>query len=101
MKYTMLLRRYLRKRWTMARGRKPSTSETRVLLELLLTPNRAVFTGEIADELPIDTERVRQIMSDLDDAGYVETKKVSGRNLYRLTDKGHEKLAEELRELVD
>ena len=85
----------------MARGRNASASETRVLLEILLGRDRAVFGVEIAEQLPVGKERSRQLLSELESKGYVEKSKISGRNLYRLTDSGYEHLAEELREIVD
>ncbi|MFW6435416.1 MAG: helix-turn-helix domain-containing protein [Halovenus sp.] len=85
----------------MGRGRNRSASDVRVLLEILLHRDRAVFGAEIAENLPVSKERVRQILGQLADDGYVEINQVSGRNLYRLTDSGFEHLAEKLRETVD
>lgn len=85
----------------MGRGRTPSTSETRIMLEVLLVPDRAVFISEIAENVEIGKERVRQICkNDLEPAGLIEVKKVSNRNLIRLTDSGHEQLAEQLRKAI-
>ena len=84
----------------MARGRNASTSETRVLLEILLGRDRAVFLAEIADELPVGKERVRQLLSSLVEDGKVDKNQISGRNLYRLTDKGFEELSAELRDRI-
>ena len=86
---------------SMPRGRNPRASRERVLLELLLRGDRPVFTAEIAEELPVDTARVRQIMDDLVDDGLVTKKSVSNRNLYELTDAGREHLSTALREALD
>jgi len=85
----------------MGRGRTPSVSDTRLLLEILLCRDRAVFGAEIADHVGLSNERVRQRMSELDERDLVETNQVSNRNLYRLTDAGLNDLSEALREIVD
>lgn len=84
----------------MARGRTPTVSRTQILLEILLNRDRAVFAGEIAAELPVTDERVRQLLDDLQADGYVTMSKVSSRNIYRLTRAGHDHLATELRAAV-
>jgi len=86
----------------MGRGRKASASDERILLELLLQPDRAVFTAEIADQLPIDKERVRQKMEEFsEEEGWVHIDEVSGRNLYRMTSRGNEHLSSVLRNAID
>ena len=87
----------------MGRGRNPSAPETRVMLEIFaISRDRPAFTNELAEELPIDNERVRQILKELtEDRGWVEKNKVSGRNLYVLTEEGYEHLMEELRACLD
>ena len=85
----------------MGRGRNAAVSDTRVLLEILLERDRAVFGAEIAENLPISKERVRQILANLEEEEFVEIEQISGRNIYRLTDEGFEHLAEELREQID
>lgn len=84
----------------MPRGRNPSVTSTQILLEILLNRDRAVFAAEIADELPVTGERVRQKCRDLEADGLVEITKVSSRNIYRLTPDGEAVLATELRELA-
>ena len=84
----------------MGRGRNPSTSETQILLEIFLSRDRAVFGVEIAERVPIGGERVRQILQELESEGLVDKRKVSGRNIYRLTDEGYGQLADELRDAV-
>lgn len=84
----------------MGRGRNPSVTETQLLLEILLNQDRAVFAAEIADNLPITDERVRQLLAEAEADGFVEIKKVSSRNIYRLTPAGHAFLESALREAV-
>lgn len=84
----------------MARGRNSSASDARVLLEFLLHDNKQLFLSQVAETLPIGKERVRQILENLEDEGYVNvTRRAS--NLYKLSDDGFEYLAAELREAVD
>lgn len=85
----------------MGRGRKASVSNERLLLEILLNRDRAVFAVEIASNVPVSKERVRQMLAELEEGGYVEKNKISGRNLYRLTDAGFRFLSTELREQID
>jgi len=85
----------------MGRGRKSTVSEDRVLLEILLNRDRAVFASEIADNLPVGKERVRQILSTAVTENRVQKESVSGRNLYRLTDEGFTRLAATLRSEFD
>ena len=85
----------------MGRGRKSSVSENRVLLEILLNRDRAVFASEIAEELPVGKERVRQILKTAVAEDRVQKESVSGRNLYRLSDNGFDDLAAALRSQFD
>lgn len=85
----------------MGRGRNPSVTDSRLLLELLLARDRAVFVAELADQVPLTQERVRQLMTDLESRGLVEQNMVSNRNLYRLSDAGLDLLAEDLRDALD
>lgn len=84
----------------MPRGRTPTVTDTQILLEILLNRDRAVFADEIATELPVTSERIRQLLDELEDNGYVTISKVSSRNIYRLTAPGHDHLASELRSAV-
>lgn len=85
----------------MARGRKSAASDERVLLELLLYTDRAAFGPELAENLPVGDERVRQILSELEEDGFVDISKVGGSNVYRLTDAGFEHLTKYLRDNID
>jgi Mn-dependent DtxR family transcriptional regulator len=81
----------------MARGRPKSVSDDRLLVELLLHPDRAVFTSEIADAVEVSNQTVRERMNSLADDGYVEISDVSGGKLYRLSETGMTYLRELLR----
>jgi Mn-dependent DtxR family transcriptional regulator len=72
------------------------------MLEIFAIRDRPAFTKELAEELPIDKERVRQILKKLnEERGWVEKNKLSGRNLYRLTEDGQNHLMKELRAALD
>jgi predicted transcriptional regulator len=85
----------------MGRGRTPQTSKLQVLLEILLVRDRAVFGSEIAENVDVGKERVRQLCASLAEQGYVKINEVSGRKVYRLTDEGYAYLAAELREAIN
>ena len=72
----------------MTRGRPESVSDDRLLLELLIYPDRAVFTSELSDELDVTNQTVRERMEELHDEGKVSIDSVGNGNLYRLTDEG-------------
>lgn len=80
-------------------GRKETVSDERLLLEFLLTSDPALFTSEIAVNLPLTKQRVNQRLDDLEtDDGYVTSKKASGRRLWWMTPEGHEHIAAFARE---
>jgi DNA-binding IscR family transcriptional regulator len=81
----------------MSRGQPPKVTENRILLEILLQPDRAVFSGEIADNVDVSRERVRQLLRGLSDNGLVEITDAGNQNVYRLTDDGYAQLADVLR----
>lgn len=85
----------------MGRGRNPSVSRDRVLAELLLHPDSAVFSDSIAENVPVGRERVRQILRELEDDGYVDIEEISGSNVYRLTESGYERVAKTIRSEIE
>jgi len=72
----------------------------RILLEILLEPDRAVFPSEIAANVDVGTERVRQLCRDLADDGLISVEQLPNGNIYRLTDSGLARLAPQLRDAV-
>jgi len=72
----------------MTRGRPSKVSDERLLIELLVHPDRAVFTSQISDELPVSSQTVRDRMNSLANESLVEIEELDGGNLYRLTDQG-------------
>jgi predicted transcriptional regulator len=85
----------------MGRGRPRAVSDDRVLIELLLYHDRAVFTSEVADVCNVTPQTIRERMSDLADDGYVDITELDSGNLYRLTENGYDYLRELLREDYD
>jgi len=82
------------------RGRNSSVSDERVLLEILLSERRLVKLSDIDPHIPLSKERIRQILEDMEQEGYVEVER-EGMNFYRLTDDGHEHLKTELRDRIN
>jgi predicted transcriptional regulator len=81
----------------MARGRPESIGDDRLLIELLIHTDRAVFTSELADELDVTNQTIRERMKSLRDEGKVVIKEMGSGNLYRLSDDGKAYLRELLR----
>jgi len=72
----------------MGRGRPEIVSDERLLIELLIYPDRGVFTSELADQLNVSNQTIRDRMRDLKDQGYVEISELDAGNLYRLNADG-------------
>lgn len=96
--------RKARRIWAMPKpGPKPKVSDDRLLLELLVSENRAVFAGQVQEHVDMDTiQGVRDRLNELcEETPYVVKKEVSGRNLYSLTEEGRDHITTQLRSLVD
>jgi predicted transcriptional regulator len=83
-------------------GPEKRVSDLRLLLELGVK-DEFVFAKEIMDEVSLEAvQTVRDRLNELvAQTEYVELKKVSNRNLYRLTESGRQRLLEELRTRLD
>ena len=81
----------------MARGRPESIGDDRLLIELLIHTDRAVFTSEVADQLDVTNQTIRERMESLSDEGKVVIEEVGSGNLYRLSGDGKAYLRELLR----
>jgi len=81
----------------MGRGRPQSVSDDRLLIELLIHPDRGVFTSELADELGVVNQTIRDRMKDLQNDGLICTTELKGGNLYRLSEDGNDYLKDLLR----
>jgi hypothetical protein len=78
------------------------TSDLRLLLELAVKDEYA-FAREITEMVELTSvQTVRDRLNGLvDETDHVEMKKVSGSNVYRLTDAGKGRLLDELRDRLD
>jgi predicted ArsR family transcriptional regulator len=85
----------------MGRGRPPTISDDRLLIELLLHSDRRVFSGELAAEVPVSNQTVRDRMAELETEGYINIDRLDGGNLYSLSDDGIERLRDLLREEIN
>lgn len=72
----------------------------RLLLEFLLTADPALFASELAENLPVGTTRVNQLLDELEDDGFVTSKHASGRRLFWLTPEGHQYIADVARNRI-
>jgi predicted ArsR family transcriptional regulator len=81
----------------MARGRPESIGDDRLLIELLIHTDRAVFTSELADELDVTNQTIRDRMESLSDEEKVVIDEIGSGNLYRLSGDGKAYLRELLR----
>jgi len=83
-------------------GPKKQVSDLRLLLELFVKGEYAL-AAEVHGRVSLDAlQSVRDRLNELEDSTeYVEMKKVSGRNLYRLTDSGEDYVLSEVRARVD
>lgn len=79
------------------RGRPPEVSDDRLLAELLLQPDRAVYSGEIANHVDVGQESVRQRLRTLEDDGLVQIDELESHNIYRLTPEGYEHVSSVVR----
>lgn len=83
-------------------GPKPKVSDDRLLLELLLINEPKIMAGQVEPRIDLDIQQTRDRLNKLsDETEYVEKRRMSGRNMYDLTDAGRLKMMEILRDCVD
>jgi predicted transcriptional regulator len=80
------------------RGSDRKVSDDRILLEFLLSPDPALFTSEVSDPLPLSRQRVNDLLNELENEGLVTSKTASGRRLWWITPKGHQRVVEAARD---
>jgi len=81
------------------RGPKPKVSDERLLLELLARDSDATLAREIEPAIDLGLQQTRDRLNDLaSETEYVSFRKVSNRNLYRLTEPGRDHLIDIMRE---
>ena len=84
-------------------GPKRKVSDSRLLFEILVSGEGSVFASEIEPNVSLKTTQgVRDRLNNIvDDTEYLSMRKVSGRNLYSLTDEGREMVLEKVRSQID
>lgn len=83
-----------------SRGPKEEVSNERILLEVFIHPDPAIFASEIEPELPITRQRINDRLDGLEDEGLVYSKHASGRRIWWMTQEGREFVADVAREAV-
>lgn len=82
-------------------GPERSVTNDRILLEFVLNSGPAFFASEFEEHLSISRQRINEILDELEEDGYVTSKKASGRRLWWLTDEGNERVSRIARERFD
>ena len=83
-------------------GPKRKVSDLRLLFEVMVVDDGAVFAAQLDETVPLDsTQGIRDRLNELAaDTDMLELQKVGQRNLYRLTDSGRERVLEKVRSLL-
>lgn len=83
-------------------GPKREVSDLRLMLEIYVADDGAQFATQVQENVPLSTvQGVRDRLNEIVEATeYVEMNKISGRNLYRLTDEGKDYVLSELRHRI-
>lgn len=82
------------------RGPEERVSKERLLLEVFVHPDPALFASEIEPEVPITRQRINERLDKLEDEGLVYSKHASGRRIWWMTQSGREFVAEAAREAI-
>ncbi len=83
-----------------SRGPEPNISDERLLIEVLLTPGPAAFASEIEEQVPLSRQRISKRLGDLEDGGFLVSKKASGRRLWWVTESGKSEATGKIREEI-
>jgi hypothetical protein len=84
-------------------GPKPKVSDFRLLFEVMVVDDGAVFAGQLLETVPLESvQGIRDRLNELaDESEWLELEKVGNRNLYRLTEAGRTRLLDEIRSRLD
>lgn len=82
-------------------GPERQVTDERLMLEIVINPDPAVFASEIEENVPISRQRVTGRLDDLEEKQFVYSKRASGRRLWWLTQKGRERVEERAREAIE
>lgn len=76
------------------RGRDKTVSDVEILLLFILTPEPAFMASEFTDAVDMTRQGVLKRLDDLEDQGYLESKKASGRRMFWITEEGRQFVSE-------
>lgn len=83
-------------------GPKRKVSDLRLLFEVQVADQGAVFAGQVTDLVDLKTTQgVRDRLNELAEGPFLDVESVGNRNLYRLTDEGRSHLYSEIRRSLD
>jgi Mn-dependent DtxR family transcriptional regulator len=82
------------------RGPQPDTTDERLLFELMLIKGPAAFASEVEERVPLSRQRVTKRLDNLEEDGYVVSKRASGRRLWWITEAGKDYASELVREEI-
>jgi len=82
------------------RGRDKTVSDERILVEFVLSGDPAMFTSEIAANLPVSRPTVNSRLDAMETDGLVTSKTKSGRRLWWITPDGRQHIAESIRDSI-
>ena len=78
-----------------------TVTDDRILIEFIIRQDPAFFPREFQDQFDLTTQQLRNRLKMLEAEGLVESKKVSNRLLYWITDEGYKQAATAVRENFD
>lgn len=76
------------------RGRKKTVSDVEILRQFAYSPDPAFFATEFTDEFDMSRQGVLARLDDLEDRGFLRSKKASGRRVFWITHDGLEKVSQ-------
>lgn len=76
------------------RGRKKTVSDEEILRRFAYSPDPAFFTSEFTDVFDMSRQGILSRLDDLEDQGYLRSKKAAGRRVFWITTEGLEKVSQ-------
>jgi len=77
-------------------GRKKKSSNEEILVKMVLHSDPVVTTTELAEVTPYQSDGVRKRLKEMEDVGYVKSKKVGSRaTVWWITESGRQQLVAE------
>lgn len=78
-----------------------TVTDDRLLLEFVLQPHPAFFASDFEDSIRISRQQISKRLSQLEEEGYVVSRKAAGRRMWWITEKGRTRVAGLAREKFD